>query len=185
MGTNNIDKINLLKEARQLLKQGTTKQETFEILVGKYKSSKVVSDALKNMPSLQAVKKYGFWNYILFVLLLFSALFFAMHKPAFIIYVWYGLLLYVVARMAVKYYIYVALLSVITLITLAVLMITADKSQINWVEIGIICIDAALTLFLSIWLERKLSPKPKEVKELYTNSQGEQKLRVKYEFADI
>jgi len=180
-----LKKDEILKEAGQLLKQGTSKQETFEILVGKYKSSKAVSDVLKNLPSLQAAKKYGFWNYTLFVLLLFSALFFAMHKPTFIIYVWYGLLMYVVARMAVKYYIYVALLSVITLITLAVLMITTDKFQINWVEIGIICIDAALTLFLSIWLERKLSPKPKEVKELYTDSQGEQKLRVKYEFADV
>jgi len=182
-----INKSIITKEARILFKKGTSKQETFQILSEKYKSSKVVSDILKNIPSLQAAKKYGVWNFLLLVLLLLTTLFFVKQKPTistFGIFLWYGILLYIVARMLVKYYVYVALLSSITIISLTCLLFFFDSSQVNWIEIGLLLILTISTLILPIWLEKKLCPKPNETKEVYTNSEGQQRQKIVYEFKD-
>jgi hypothetical protein len=175
----------IAKEARQLIKKGISKQETFETLNAKYNSAKEVSDILKYIPSFKAVKKYGVWNYLLLCLLLLSALFFVSHKPSFGVFIWYGSLAYIVARMLVKYYVYVAFLSATTVISLIALILFFDSSKENWYEIGFILALAISTLILPFWLEKKLCPQPTETKELYINSEGQQRQRIVYGFTDL
>jgi hypothetical protein len=172
-------------EARQLLKQGTSKQETFEILKEKYKYSKDVADILKNLPSQQTIEKYGKWNYVLLGLLVLTALIFFWATPTIGIVLWYGLLIYAVAKMLVKYYIWVTAFSAFAIIGFIAIIFTSDGATTNWSNVIIMISLVIPTLILPMWLEKKLCPKPTERKEEYTNSQGQQRLKIVYEFPDL
>lgn len=179
-----LNKKEIRDEARQLLKQGTSKQDTFEILREKYKYAKDVADILKNLPSQQAIEKYRKWNYVLLGLLVLSTAIFFWAKPTLGITLWYGLLIYAVARILVKYYIWVTLLSAIVIISSIAVFLTYQRAVTNWTDIIIMLSLIIPTFILPIWLEKKLCPKPTERKEQYTNEQGQQRLKIVYEFAE-
>ena len=55
-----LNKKEVRKEAKELLKQGIIKQQVFESLVEKHKYSIEIANILTNIPSLKAIKKYNF-----------------------------------------------------------------------------------------------------------------------------
>ena len=177
-----LNKKDVIIEAQQLLKQGISKQETFEILKEKYKFTKDVSDMLKNLPSQQAIQKYGKWNYVLLILLISTAILFLLESLSILILLWYGLQIYAVTKMLIKYYSWVSVFSSITLISFIGLIFTNEIPNPNWRNTILLMTLSIPTLIIPLWLENKLCPKPTERMEKYTNSEGQQRLRIVYEF---
>jgi hypothetical protein len=179
-----LNKTAIIKEAKQILKNGTSRQETFEMLNQKYKNAKTVSDIIKNLPSSLAIKKYGLWNYTLLGLLILTATSLMLANPSIGTLLWYGLLIYAVAKMLVQYYIWVTILATIGIIGIVGILIINNTEPIKWTNLIIAFILMLIYLVLPIWIKNKLCPKPNEVKEKYTNSQGQLRLRIIYGFKD-
>jgi len=168
-----------------MLKHGKSRQDTYLELKAKYGSGKVVVDVIENLPSLEAKKKYGIWNYFLLALLLLITALFMRAAPSIGIVIWYGLLIYAVARVLTKYYIWVTIMTAIAIAGGLAAVVTNDLESVNWSNAVIFLILNVPALILPIWLERKLCPAPTERREKYTNKEGKQKIRVVYEFRDV
>ena len=181
MAEDKYNKKEIKKEARQLLKEGTPKQEAFEILKEKYKYSKIIADILKNIPSKQAIERYGKWNNVLLAILILTLVLSLLTAPS-IGMLWYVLLIYVVARKLVKYYIWITVISAMGIIGSVAIMATSNIVFENWIGLIIIFVIIIPSLIIPIWLEKKLCPKPKEKKVKYTNSLGQKRLKIVYEF---
>jgi len=182
MAERKVPKKEIANDARQLLKQGTSKQQTFETLVDKYKYGKDVADVLKNIPSLIRIQKYGAWNFLLlFLLILIVLISLFLTGPSFIV-LYYGLLIYAVAMKQVKFYMWISLLSTCALIGFVAIILTTENAKLNWPALIAILGLTIPTFILPLWLEKKLCPKPIERKEQYTNSNGEQRMRIVYYF---
>jgi hypothetical protein len=178
-----IPRKEITKDAKQLLKQGNTKQQTFELLVDKYKYSKDVADTIKNIPSSDRIQKYGAWNFfLLFLLIIIEVISLLWTSSSFGI-LWYGLLIYAVSNKLVKYYNWITFLAIIgTLFSIIGLFLSTKP--INPVSIALLVFVFLPTCILPTWLEKRLCPEPTVRKEQYTNSEGEQRMRVVYDFPD-
>lgn len=172
-------------DAKQLFKEGNNKQKTFEALVEKYGYAKDVADVLKNIPSAEAVDKYGGWNTLLLILMIITSSVVILTSLSIGSIIWYSLLTYAVAKKLVKYYVWVSILSGLGLAgnTVFVLMSGADP-LLTWISIAILVILFLPILIISIYLQKKLCPPPSEEKEIYTNSEGDQRMRIIYQFAE-
>ena len=178
------------KEARELLKQGMPKQEAFETLVDKYKYAKDVADVVKNIPSAERIQKYGVWNTVLLIWLIIIELLVIVTSPSIGI-LWYGLLIYAVAKKLVKYYGWITLLAVLgALGSIATVALSGPGSfssisfNASVVTILLLLVLYIPTCILPYWLEKKLCPAPTERKEMYSNSEGEKRMRLVYQFHD-
>ncbi len=181
MTKENYNKKEIKQEARKLLKEGASKQEAYETLKEKYKYSVVVSKILHYIPSQKAIKKYSKWNYVLLVLLLIQAGTFMWFEPSVLVLIYYGLLIYAVLSMLVKHYVWVSVLSFVALISFLAFIITDEALKIQWPELLLI-LTYIPTLILPLWLDKKLCPKPMESKTTFTDSQGQQRVRVVHQF---
>ncbi len=178
-----IKKNDIRKGAKILLNQGNTKQETFDLLVEKYNFSHEIASILNNIPSSKAIEKYGIWNHILLAILLLTSIFFVIYS----IYaplIYYGILIYGVASRRVNFYIWITIISSIGFIGLIAVIVTSSLINLDWTVV--ILFGLYLTsIILPIWLEKKLCPKPIKRKEKYTNSEGQQRFKIAYEFSDV
>ena len=180
---NKVDKKEVKKEAKQLLKQGSTKQETFNKLKEKYKYSKEIADIVKYIPSEKAKKKYSMWNYILLAILIITTTLYMITAPSIGIILWYGLLIYAVARMLIKYYMWVTVFSALGLIGV-IIGVATTGAIILWTNAIIFLILIIPSLIIPIWISKKFCPPPKEKKEMYIDIAGQKRLRIVYEFMD-
>ena len=188
MADKKLNKKEIIKEARQLLKQGTSRQATFDILKDKYQYAKDIAGIVKNLPLSKTLKLYRKWNYVLLALLILTTTCFlwTVTVSSFGILLWYGLQIYAVAKILVKYYLYVAIFSAFVLLCclIAVIFIVASPTKNGTTLIVMFTLLQIPICVLPLWLDKKLYPKPKERKEKYTNSQGQQRMKIIYEFAD-
>lgn len=179
-----LNKKEVRKEAKELLKQGISKQQVFERLVEKHLYSIEIADILSNIPSPKAISKYGVWNNVLLGVIILNALIFFISSPPIGVSLWFGLLIYGVLTKKINYYKWVAILSFLIITIFVVLMFNdSGGNDFSFSLISILTINL-ISCILPIWLERKLCPKPKEDKILYTNSLGEQKYKMTYQFKD-
>ena len=178
------DKKIIRVEAKELLKQGMSRQETYEQLTEKFKYRKTVADVLKNLPSKKAKDKYKKWNFTLLGLLVVTTVIYFLATPTIVIILWYGLLIYAVARMLTKYYIWVTALTAFGLIAGTVVIFMSDSSSTNWTNVLILLVLNLPILILPIWLTNKLTPNPIEKMEKYQGKDGRQRIRVHYEFPE-
>ncbi|MFN3529437.1 MAG: hypothetical protein ACK417_05900 [Bacteroidia bacterium] len=185
MADEKLNKKEIRNEALQLLKQGTSKQMTFELLVDKHKYTKEIAEILENIPSKKAVTKYGKWNYVLLAILIITTIKFCLEASLIGTLLWYGLLIYVVATKRIKHYWWVTAMSSSLLVALIVIILTSSSETCSWTTTTIMLIIIIPSCILPIWLEKKLCPKPTEKKVQYTNSQGQQRMKIVYEFTDI
>ena len=179
-------------QAKAHLKQGKSRQETFELLSEEHKLTKDVADSLNYLPTIRAMKKYRLWGILqaALLVLLGTHLFFTGYSegfihtvPTLIAIAYFGFLIQASARMQIKFYPWVTFLMIISIISGAVVMI------INFVDVSIFEATlffalSAMILVMSIWLDNKVCPKPKEIKEPFTDATGRQRIRLRYEFAD-
>jgi hypothetical protein len=179
-----LNKKEVRNEARQIIKKGTSKQETLKILVEKYKFEKDIAEVLQNLISQRAIEKYGKWNWLLLVLLVVPTIYFAVFGAGIGTFFWFGLMIYVVAGKLTKYYGFVSAMYAFGLLGSIGIMATSDAETTSWPRTFITYTIGIGTMVLAYWLGRKLSPSPIERKEPYTNSEGQRRLKVVYEFED-
>ena len=170
------------QEAKELLKQGNSRQETYEQLAEKFRYRKTVADVLKNLPSKKAKDKYRKWNFLLLGLLILTAVFYFLATPTIGVVLWYGLTIYAVARMLTKYYMWVTILTALGLVGGAIAIFVGNHQSVDWVNIIVLLVLNIPLLMLPIWLTKKLTPNPVEKKERYQGKDGTQKMRLTYEF---
>ena len=176
-----IPRREIAKEACKLLKEGMPKQQAFEVLVEQYKYSKDVAEILSKIPSLKRSKKYHFWNIVLLILLIILELHNFLNPSLSIIY--YGLLIYVVATKMTRYYFWIPLLSFIA-ITVVIYFLFSASTKIQLLTAFFVLAIYLPAGLLSIWLAKKLCPSVTEKKEMYTNEEGENRMRLVYDFND-
>ena len=175
-------KDHLRAHAIQLLAQGNSKQAVYEQLVQKYGFAKLVAEELKELPSKKALERYGKWNHALFAfIVLVVAGLFASTGQVFSIF-WFSLLLWVVAKRKLKYYILVTAIGVVGLITMTFMYLTEKESGMTFINLVVWCLPALILVFFPLWLTRKLSPSPVELKETYTDQAGVSRVKLRYVF---
>ncbi|MBK9636569.1 MAG: hypothetical protein IPO63_01640 [Bacteroidetes bacterium] len=181
MNQRNIPRREIAKEARKLLKEGMPKQEVFEVLVEQYKYSKDVATILSGIPSLKRSKRYHFWNIVLLILIIILELHNLLYPSLSII--WYGLLIYIVATKMTRYYFWIPLLSFIAISVAIYFLFSATTKLQLFIGFFVLAIYLPAGL-LSIWLVKKLCPSVTEKKEMYTNEDGENRMKLVYDFND-
>jgi hypothetical protein len=182
MTTQSLSKSAITKEAQKLLNDGIPKQEAYETLTKKYNNSKLVADIMMHLPSSIAKSKYRKWNILLLISIIISGVMFFVYAPSPLLLFEFVFFVVVISIMYTKLYIWVSALSIISLLVFIGVVIASSLSTI-YLPISISVF--VLTLFNSIfpfWVEKKLCPKPKQTKEIYTNTDGEQRQRIVYEF---
>lgn len=167
------------------MRQGNSRQAVFDTLAEKYHFEKTVADIVKHLPSAQAIEKYGKWNKLLLGLFIFETVLLLWLGKEINLVLWMGFLIYAVNTMQVQYYMFISLISGFGIMFFVAMLIINEQDSINWLRIIAMAPIVIPTLILPIWLEKRLCPQPKESKEMYTNSQGQKRLRVVYEFVDI
>jgi len=173
------------KEALELLKQGKSRQETFELLVEKFKYTTDVADVLQKLPSSKALAKYIKWNNILLGIMLLTTVVLLIIVRISPWLFWYGILIYVVAKRRFEYYIWISFISFILSAGIIAIILRNFNESPNLLDTAFILSLFLTTTFLPFWIEKKLCPKPKEKKEIYTDQQGISKIKIVYEFSDL
>ncbi len=172
----------LRADAIQLLAQGNSKQAVYEQLVQKYGFAKLVAEELKELPSKKALERYGKWNHALFafIVLVVAVLFAGTGKIMTLF--WFILILWVVAKRMLKYYIFITAIGAVSLISLVVLYLTDNEAGMSLINVVVWCLPALILVFFPLWLTKKLSPSPIEQKETYTDQAGVSRVKLRYVF---
>ena len=80
---------------------------------------------------------------------------------------------------------WVTVMSASVLVAFIAVTLTSSSETFTWITTTTMMILIIPSCILPIWLEKKLCPKPTEKKVQYTNSQGQQRMKIIYEFSDI
>ena len=180
-------KTQIKKDAVTLLKDEKSKQDVFDLLVEKYKYPKLVAQAMEYLPSAQNKSKYKKWNYLLLIMFLIKALIILVFANSGSIAYWYFACIYVIWKMTLKHYIWVALFSGFLAITPFIIFFGKPDAdgilEAEWYKY-IPFVLSIPAMILAIWLKRKLSPPPEESREKYIDSQGNLRMRMIFKFKD-
>ena len=182
----------IVARAKELLKQGKSRQETFDVLKEEHKLAKDVAETLNYLPAKRSIRKYrplGIAQAVLLWILGTWVVFSGYSEgyipaiPTLIAIAYFGFLIQASARMQMKFYPWVTFLMIISIISGAVILI-AELVNVQLVEaIGFFALSVVI-LALSIWLDKKVVPKAKEIKETFKDTTGRQRLRLRYDFED-
>ncbi len=168
-------------QAIQLIKQGKSKQEVYEILRNESTDRKGLSSIVRYIPSVPAKRKYLIWNYFL-ILTLFSLLvFYAITSINLMFILIYVLQIIIAINLLLKYYIYIAGMSV--LIVFLIIIITFQEEVIINHVIFQVSFQIP-TVLIPLFLVKRMSPLPKIIKEDYYNKEGFKVSTSKYEFSE-
>ncbi|MGJ3234548.1 hypothetical protein [Marivirga sp.] len=181
-----IDEKQVRKKAKQLLSDGTTKQETYEQLVDKFAGRETLAKIVKRIPSQKAWEKYGVWNHVLSALMILLLLMMMLANPTLGTFIWYGLPTLAILMRKTRFYFWIAILAGLGTVTIvAVTLSSADSIQIDGIiRISIFFVLLFPAAFLAIWLPKKLTPEPIEKREFYENKYGEKRSRILFKFAE-
>lgn len=184
--SNQYNKNSVQNKAREFLRKGTSRQESYENLVEEFGHAETTSKIISGLPSKKAWKKYGFFNHILSVLMVSLFLTVILSAPSFGTLLWYGLPTMAVLMKKTRYYFWIVILVAFGSIGLIVMTLNSIESLTDEIILRLAIIVAVLipTAFLAIWLPKKLTPGPEEVREFYENEYGERRSRIVYRFVD-
>lgn len=182
----------IVARAKELLKEGKSRQECYDIIRQENHLAKDVAEALNYLPAKKSIQKFRPWGIAqaAFLLILGTLVVFSGYSegyipaiPTLIAIAYFGFLIQASARMQMKFYPWVTFLMIISIISGAVILI-AELVNVQLVEaIGFFALSVVI-LAMSIWLDKKVVPKAKEIKETYTDTTGRQRLRLRYDFED-
>jgi hypothetical protein len=173
------------KEAKQMLKRGITRQETYLSLGQKFGDNRLVYQVLCNLQSASAIKKYGIWNYLLEIPLAAIAIIIisqsSFNRPPVLILLYIFCFIYIVQTKQTRHYINISVFS--TFVSLVFMVDFIVSKTGNFTEV---LIAGALILLsvLTFWLARKLSPQPIEKLEEFFDNTGAKRRKVVFEFTD-
>lgn len=185
MPEDKLNKSAVRSEARQMLKEGKSRQATYEELTEKYLYGNEVADIIKHLPSREARQKYSGWNIMLLIIICIMAILTLIASPTIGLMIWFGVIIYGVATYSLQYYLWISILAGIGIVGFIAMMFFQGNIASHLFELISALILMGPMLILPIWLEKKLCPKPGESREVYLNAQGQQRSRIIYEFKDI
>ena len=170
-------------EANHLVQNGLTRQEAFEKLVEKYKLTNEVANVFKKIPSSLGLKKYATYNVLLLIVIIFRPLLSFIFAGFSFSQVWYIFLIYFIVKKDLRFYNLIAAFSAFSVIALIGYEIySGEVPTILMIFLAILCL---LGAFLPYWLDNKMAPDPTEEKVLYTNDNGENRMKIVYTFPEI
>jgi len=182
MANKELIKTEIRKEAEVLIAGGTPKQEAFRKLAEKYHNPKLVADAVKFIPTPEAIRNYKKWNWVILALMVIAAGAALVAKPNVGVVLWLIALAYIIYKMLIEYYIWVTALAGFGLIAILAIMANEDSLASQWTAVVFILVPLIPLIILPIWLKNKMCPPPKEQKELCTDCHGHRKYRIVYTF---
>jgi hypothetical protein len=182
-----MTKKELKKAAEQNILEGNTKQETFEALKGMSKlSSEELATIVRSIATPRARDQYRGLNVLLILLLTISFLFKVQtgiasmmqggvsELPILLISTTISLLLILgVAKFHVGIYRLIAILAILSIFTLVKNILTNPSNPLLIIDVLMI----GGIIGLGFYLNAKLFPSYSIVKELYQNSQGQNRLK--------
>jgi hypothetical protein len=172
-------------EVNKLIKEGVTRNETFQKLKDKLASTEFLRDILAKIPSNKALKLYGKWNWLLFILMMIAGLYnmFPLGTSS-ISSLWYFLCAYIVFRKNTKFYPAVTVLSVMILVVVVMGMITKGFDVFLNEYVLVMTFTLFPAFILSLWLPKRFCVDPEEKYEVYYNEQGQKRGKKTYVFTD-
>jgi len=179
-----LDKKQIRKRAKEILKTGIPKQEAYEQLAEEFQNRAATANVIRRLPSALALKKYGIWNHVLLGLLILTASILLLVKPSFGTALWYGLLIIAVARKTTRFYYWVTIMSALGVIGIIAAVLMNEATTEGWIRIGFFLALVIPSCILPIWLMNKLTPAPEEEREYYENENGEQRSWMKPVFKE-
>lgn len=178
-----LDKKEVRRIAKAKLSEGIPKQQVYDELLSTYLQSKAVARIVESIPSARAKKKYGGWNIFLWILFAIMAVmdFLGGDVSGFVIDV---LFIIAISGYKVKYYQWISIRAVMTII---MMIAYVDFGNLDPLSIVVLVINSSFVitlLVLGLWLTAKLCPSPLVKKVMYTNKQGQKRLRPTYVFKE-
>lgn len=173
-------------EASKLIKEGKSKQETYESLLELTRNRKLIADIVRYTPTKEKLSKYGIWNtlfivFISIVVVLFSLVQFSMHI------IWPVLLLLVVAMKRFKLYYFNTIFGIVTMLGISGLVLyELVNDGLEHSVFTTLCVLPIPVLFIlgGVLLPKKITPKYEEKKERYTDNNGRQRIRIVHYFEE-
>lgn len=180
-----INKSPIRKDAIELMNGGMTKQEAFEALVEKYNVSITVAEAIETVPHPEAKKKYKTEWIILIVIIIVTALpdiasFNAISLGIDVLF------LLVVANYWVRHFVWITILrGFLALVCPVTFIFITDFHPLISQIAGVFIFIAVAYIYLSVYLSKKLCPKPEIKREIYLNREGKKRGRNVYIFKNL
>ena len=173
------------KDARELLKMGTSRQDTYLQLKEKFNYPKQVADVMKTMPSQAALKKYGVYNHILLGIILLMPVLLIIRSGNHASYIAFLFYAYIVASRTLEFYIVLTTLSGFALIATIGIMILQPLAPGEWIDAILILILLIPMAIMPIWIKKRFCPPPEIKYEEYTYANGISRRKPIYTFKDI
>lgn len=184
-----IDEKQIKKLAQEKIKQGLTKQIIYTELNQEFNGGQKLANIIQSLPSYQALKRYNFLH-ILFLVLLCVMILLLLLSQSYGGIIWTAPIIYFAATHKARLYGWACIGGLYGLLSGTLLIIEATKLLnmgsiilMNSIAI-IILIISAFIIFSGFFLRAKLTPSYIEKKELYENSEGNNRLRLVFEFKD-
>lgn len=177
------DKKKISKEAKDLIKQGKSKQEVYDELVDKYKYRNAIADIVRFTPSLERLKKYSAWNTAFLIIVSLLTLLSIFNITLGII--WFVFIIIIVAMKKYKYYYWITILGAITIMVSFALYFLSGENGESDVDLATLIgslIIAIIFILAGTILPKKITPPYTERKEKFIDKNGKQKLMVVHVF---
>lgn len=182
MSTSSPKRNAIRKEAIALLwKEQKSKNEAYNFLIKKYLNHEKVLEVLTYLPDKSRKEQYKRQEY--FLIALFVSLFiYSLNDTVFGGSIMLALLIYSLVTHRVGIYIYIAVYGILMSL-IGIFMIVYNGAEISASQALFILVPI-LTAIYTIWLEKKLCPRPTVSKETYHDTNRKKKFKIKVDFPD-
>jgi hypothetical protein len=177
-----LDKAKIRAEAKQMIRAGTSKHDTYEALCEKYKEKITVARIVQPIPSKKARIKYAGLNAMLLIALSIIA-FLDLASLNIIGIIIDALLIYIVASYNTGQYSWIIARAFFSILALCLFFIFSNHSDPGvLISFCVLAFLSVSCMVLGIMLGKRLAPDYHERKILYTDSAGKKRVRVEHEF---
>lgn len=177
-----FDKKKVRALAREMIKQGKSKQEVYDELVKQFYFRNEIADIVVEIPSNERWKSYGILNTLTLVFLLLLVIA-SLYTQQYISIIFPGLLAWLVFTKKFSRYFWLMLFGGISALSIIVIFIFAS-GEFDTISLLISLGGSALLFMAGYALPRMLTPEYQEVKEFYINDQGKKKIRLVHRFVE-
>ena len=170
-------------KAKKLIKEGYTRQETYELLAEEIGDHDAAAKIVGNIPTPKAWKVGRIFNYTLLIILIFTLIYLIVEQPTFtgiVLHIWF---IYLVVTVDIKNYYWISAIAGFGSLGL-VAALALDEKPVVEAKLSNVIIYLLLVILLPLFIKYLLCPDPKWHKELYYNEEGEARTRIVYEFDD-
>ena len=167
-----------------MIAKGLSKQEVYEKLCEQYRRNIDIAEILKPLTTVDRKRKYGVFHLMLLAVFISIIVYEVSYSDSFYSLIWYGAFSYLVIASKISQYFWISIYQGLFVLLPMLISAVRQGGVYDW-QLFLLLFGAHLLLLLfPIWLQRKTIPPPKEKKEVYTNKEGKNKVRIIYSFID-